>query len=79
MPSERLPVWADDVGLGRFERPQYANSGELKADVRALLDDYDRAVRALAAIEALSAANAEEVGWQTEVHRLATEALGQMT
>lgn len=40
-PSVRLRAWADDFSVGRYHLPQYANPGELKADLLALLDERD--------------------------------------
>lgn len=34
---ERLLAWSDDVIIGRWYVPHYANPGEVKADVRTVL------------------------------------------
>ncbi len=46
-PRKRLRSWADDWSPGRFERPTYKNPGELKADIRLVLDALDEAEEAI--------------------------------
>jgi hypothetical protein len=36
--QERLRAWANDFSVGRYEKPQYANPGELKRDLLTALD-----------------------------------------
>jgi hypothetical protein len=55
----RLRAWADDIVIGRFHVPHYANPGELKADVRAVLALLSAAVEGQAAAEQ-RAADAEK-------------------
>lgn len=46
-PAARLRAWADDWSVGRYEKPQYKNPGELKGDLRAVLDRLAKAESAL--------------------------------
>jgi hypothetical protein len=67
----RLGAWADDIVIGRFHVPHYANPGELKADVRAVLARLSVAVEGQAAAEQ-RAANAEKALWQIRLTATAT-------
>lgn len=39
----RLRQWSGEFSIGRFEKPTYKNPGELKADVRLVLDELVKA------------------------------------
>lgn len=39
----RLRKWSGEISIGRFEKPVYKNPGELKTDVRLVLDELVKA------------------------------------
>lgn len=41
--------------MGRYEQPQYKNPGELKADLRVVLDEREAAISLFASLESVQA------------------------